>query len=73
MQEVSGIVMKFINHLDIINSLIRNYYEMNPEDLAEYGLMDKPFFEQSISYLESITTTILCEIYYCFTSLSISN
>ena len=30
------------------------FYEMNPEDLAEYGLMDKPFFEQSISYLDSM-------------------
>jgi lipoteichoic acid synthase len=27
---------------------------MNPEDLAEYGLMDKPFFEQSIPLLESL-------------------
>jgi lipoteichoic acid synthase len=29
-------------------------YEMNPEDLADYGLMDKPFFEQSIPLLESL-------------------
>jgi lipoteichoic acid synthase len=29
-------------------------YEMNPEDLADYGLMDKPFFEQSLSLLESL-------------------
>ena len=33
-----------------------SYYEMNPEDLADYGLMDKPFFEQSIPLLESLTT-----------------
>jgi len=31
-----------------------SYYEMNPEDLAEYGLMDKPFFEQSMPLLESL-------------------
>ena len=31
-----------------------NYYKMNPEDLAEYGLMDKPFFEESIPLLESL-------------------
>ena len=29
-------------------------YTMNPEDLAEYGLMDKPFFSQSIPLLESL-------------------
>ncbi|WP_404332908.1 LTA synthase family protein [Mesobacillus maritimus] len=31
-----------------------SYYEMNEVDMAEYGLMDKPFFEQSIPYLESL-------------------
>ena len=31
-----------------------SYYEMNPEDLTDYGLMDKPFFEQSIPLLESL-------------------
>jgi lipoteichoic acid synthase len=31
-----------------------NYYQMNEEDLAEYGLMDKPFFEESIPLLESL-------------------
>lgn len=30
------------------------YYEMNPDELADYGLMDKPFFEQSIPLLESL-------------------
>ena len=30
------------------------YYKMNPEDLADYGLMDKPFFEESIPLLESL-------------------
>ncbi len=29
-------------------------YEMDPEQLADYGLMDKPFFEQSIPYLETL-------------------
>ncbi|WP_251554093.1 LTA synthase family protein [Neobacillus muris] len=29
-------------------------YTMNPEDLAEYGLMDQPFFSQSIPLLESL-------------------
>src|SRR5690606_29643990 len=31
-----------------------SYYQMNPEDLAEYGLMDKPFFEQSADLLETL-------------------
>ncbi len=31
-----------------------SYYDMKPEDLADYGLMDKPFFEQSIPLLESL-------------------
>lgn len=31
-----------------------NSYEMNPEELADYGLMDKPFYEQSIPLLESL-------------------
>ncbi|XJZ28708.1 LTA synthase family protein [Bacillota bacterium Lsc_1132] len=31
-----------------------SYYKMDPEDLAQYGLMDKPFFEQSIPLLESL-------------------
>lgn len=29
-------------------------YNMLPEDLAEYGLMDKPFFEQSIPMLQTL-------------------
>jgi lipoteichoic acid synthase len=36
------------------NFFDENYYEMNPENLAEYGLMDKPFFEESIPLLESL-------------------
>jgi lipoteichoic acid synthase len=31
-----------------------NSYEMNPEDLAEYGLMDKPFYEQSAALIETL-------------------
>ena len=31
-----------------------SYYDMDPTQLADYGLMDKPFFEQSISKLESL-------------------
>lgn len=31
-----------------------NSYEMNHEDLADYGLMDKPFFEESIPLLETL-------------------
>lgn len=31
-----------------------SYYHMEAEDLAQYGLMDKPFFEQSIPLLESL-------------------
>jgi lipoteichoic acid synthase len=31
-----------------------NFYDLKPEDMADYGLMDKPFFEQSMPYLESL-------------------
>lgn len=31
-----------------------SYYSLNSEDLAEYGLMDKPFLEQSQPLLESL-------------------
>ncbi|MBT2694050.1 LTA synthase family protein [Bacillus sp. ISL-55] len=31
-----------------------SYYDMKSDDLADYGLMDKPFFEQSKPYLESL-------------------
>jgi lipoteichoic acid synthase len=31
-----------------------NYYQLNSEDLAEYGLMDKPFYKQSIPLLETL-------------------
>lgn len=31
-----------------------SYYDMAPENLAEYGLMDKPFYEQSIDLLETL-------------------
>ncbi|SEM20561.1 lipoteichoic acid synthase [Mesobacillus persicus] len=31
-----------------------SYYHLNEGDLAEYGLMDKPFFNQSIPLLESL-------------------
>lgn len=31
-----------------------SYFDMDSTDLAEYGLMDKPFFEQSKPYLESL-------------------
>lgn len=31
-----------------------SYYEMTPENLAPYGLKDKPFFEESIPLLESL-------------------
>ncbi|MDR4886752.1 LTA synthase family protein [Fredinandcohnia sp. QZ13] len=31
-----------------------SFYQMNPEDLAEYGLMDKPFYEQSADLLETL-------------------
>ena len=31
-----------------------SYYELNEEDMADYGLMDKPFFEQSEQLLESL-------------------
>jgi len=31
-----------------------NYYQINSQDQAEYGLMDKPFYEQSIPLLESL-------------------
>lgn len=31
-----------------------NYYQINTAEQAEYGLMDKPFYEQSIPLLESL-------------------
>jgi lipoteichoic acid synthase len=31
-----------------------NYYKMNPEDLAQYGLMDKPFLNESFPLLTSL-------------------
>ncbi len=31
-----------------------SYYKMDPEDLADYGLMDKPFLKESIPLLESL-------------------
>jgi lipoteichoic acid synthase len=31
-----------------------SYYEMKKEDMADYGLMDKPFYQQSIPLLESL-------------------
>ncbi len=31
-----------------------SYYQMDPNDLTQYGLMDKPFFQQSIPLLESL-------------------
>ncbi|OKL37366.1 LTA synthase family protein [Domibacillus mangrovi] len=31
-----------------------SYYEMKREDLADYGLMDKPFYEESVPLLESL-------------------
>ena len=46
--------MKFINRLVMISFFDSSYYDMNPEQLADYGLMDKPFFEQSISKLETL-------------------
>ncbi|TYS16581.1 LTA synthase family protein [Rossellomorea vietnamensis] len=30
------------------------YFDIKQEDLADYGLMDKPFFQQSIPFLESL-------------------
>jgi lipoteichoic acid synthase len=37
-----------------MNFFDESYYEMNPEDLADYGLMDKPFFKQSMPLLKSL-------------------
>jgi len=31
-----------------------SFYDLIPEEMAEYGLMDKPFFEQSVPLLESM-------------------
>ncbi|MBG9542414.1 glycerol phosphate lipoteichoic acid synthase [Cytobacillus firmus] len=31
-----------------------DYYDLKPENMADYGLMDKPFFEQSMPYLKSL-------------------
>lgn len=34
--------------------LDENYYEMTSENLADYGLMDKPFYEQSAALLDTL-------------------
>lgn len=44
-------IYKSFGYNDFFDS---NSYDMNPEDLTDYGLMDKPFFEQSIPLLESL-------------------
>lgn len=50
----------FWNRNEIYKSLGYNhffdssFYDMNEEQLADYGLMDKPFFQQSMPYLESL-------------------
>lgn len=31
-----------------------SYYKLSPDQMADYGLMDKPFFEQSIPYLNTL-------------------
>lgn len=31
-----------------------NYYDTNSEDMAEYGLLDKPFFDQSVDLLNTL-------------------
>ncbi|MCM3567686.1 LTA synthase family protein [Neobacillus mesonae] len=31
-----------------------SYYDLSPENMAEYGLMDKPFYAQSASLLETL-------------------
>ena len=49
------------------------YFNMNPENLADYGLMDKPFYEQSASTIRNLAAAFLYKIYYCFESLSIFN
>ncbi|NMD70404.1 LTA synthase family protein [Bacillus sp. DNRA2] len=36
------------------NFFDENYYEMTPESLADYGLMDKPFYEQSTALLDKL-------------------
>ena len=47
MEEVSGTETKYTNLLATIISLMLTYFEIADDDRAEYGLMDKPFFEQS--------------------------
>lgn len=32
----------------------QRYYDMKPENITDYGLMDKPFYEESIPLLESL-------------------
>ena len=39
-----------------------NYYEMKEEDLADYGLMDKPFYQQSIPYIESLPQPFMAKL-----------
>lgn len=53
MLEAFGTEMKFTNHLVMI-IFDANFYEITSENMAEYGLMDKPFFKQSMDYLTAL-------------------
>ena len=46
--------MKCINHWGVQNFFDSSYYDMNEEDVVSYGLKDKPFFEQSMVYLNHL-------------------
>ncbi|PAL08750.1 MULTISPECIES: LTA synthase family protein [Peribacillus] len=45
---------KMYKSLGYNNFFDASQYEMNKDDMASYGLMDKPFFEQSIPKLETL-------------------
>ncbi|WP_368855432.1 sulfatase-like hydrolase/transferase, partial [Virgibacillus salexigens] len=41
-------------HLGINELYHEDYYDMSEENVINYGLKDKPFFEQSMPYLEDM-------------------
>ncbi len=46
---------------------------MNEKDVVNYGLKDKPFFNESIPLLETLKQPFYTEVYYVIESLPVSN
>ncbi|SES90892.1 lipoteichoic acid synthase [Salinibacillus kushneri] len=45
---------KIYKELGVNKFYYDSYYDMSPENVINYGLKDKPFFEQSMPYLENL-------------------